>query len=175
MKVKIQIVISGVITSLLISFSSGALARTYVYEATCGQSYSKQGEQEEDLTTMKGKSISCNSAILSFLDNGHVIFQVGEKKGQLTPLGFSGIGLDYDTSPNFATLPLDKVYLPHYTEPGTPEDVNGVEGFCFFDGKLNVRALHDVSCVAKIEFGTQRLVYHVDVKILGLGQAVPDP
>jgi hypothetical protein len=70
-------------------------------------------------------------------------------------------------------MPLEKIYLPH-SDPSKPETINGVEGFCFLDGKLNVRALKAVSCAAKIELGTQKLVYSVNVRVTGLGRLTPE-
>ena len=160
-------------TLLAIAEFSPAMASSYVYDAICTNSYSKQGEQQDDLTKQSGKPIKCDSAVLSLLDNGRVLLQVSEKKGKLTPLGFSGAGLDFDTNPNFITLPLQSIYLPHSTGTGNPEKIEGIEGFCFLDGKANLRALTSATCVAKIEIGTQRLVYHVEVHIKGIGQAVP--
>jgi hypothetical protein len=112
--------------------------------------------------------------VLSLLDNGRVLFQITEKASDLTPLAFSGNGFDYDTNPNFVTVLLDSIYLPHSTNPGNAEAVHGIEGYCFFDGKLNIRALNGASCVAKIEIGTQRLVYHIDIHMTGLGQSAPN-
>lgn len=165
--------LSLVIMLLAIARMSPAMAMTYVYDATCENSYSKQGEQEEDLAKQRGKPIKCDAVVLSLLENGRVLFQITQKTSKLTPLGFAGPGLDFDSNPNFITLPLESIYIPHSTNPSNPEKIEGVEGFCFFDGKANLRALTKASCAAKIEIGTQRLVYHVDVRITGIGKAVP--
>ncbi len=152
--------------------SSTAIAKTYIYDAVCEGSYSKQGEIEQDLTKKKGRPISCDSVVLSFLDNGHVLFQLMEKSSHLTPLGFAGNKLDYDLNPNFVTMPLENIYLPH-SDPGKPEFVGGVEGYCFLDGKLNIANLSGVSCTAKIEIGTQKLVYKINARITSVGKPVP--
>jgi hypothetical protein len=155
---------------------SPALATGYVYKAICKDSYSKQGEDQDDLTKVRGKPIKCDSVVLALLDNGHVLFQVTEKTGKLTPLGFAGPGLDYDTNPNFVTLPVQNIYLPRpNTSASAVESIQGVEGFCFFDGGANIRALTHANCAAKIQLGTERLVYHIQVIIIGTGQAVPLP
>ena len=150
-------------------------ASSYLYSASCGGSYSKEGEPNEDLTKQKGKPILCTNVVLSIFDNGRTMFQLVDKGSRLTPFGFSGGKLDSDANPNFLTLPLDKLYLPHYSNPGSPQAISGIEGFCFFDGKLNLRNLTSVSCAAKFELGTRRIVYHIDVKFSGIGQPVPEP
>jgi len=150
-----------------------AMAKTYFYDALCDDSYSKQGEIEQDLTKIKGKPISCNAVVLSFLDNGHILLQFAEKSSHVTPLGFAGSKLDYDLNPNFVTMPLEKIYLPHSSNPSKAEFISGVEGYCFFDGKLNITNLNVVSCTAKIEIGTQKLIYKIHAHITSVGKPVP--
>jgi len=149
------------------------LAKTYLYEATCENSYSKQGEMAQDLTKKKGEPISCDSVVLSMLDNGHVLLQFVEKSSHLTPLGFAGSKLDYEANPNFVTMPLEKVYLPHSSKPDKPEFIEGFEGYCFLDGKLNITKLGGISCAAKIEIGTQKLIYRINARIKSVGEPVP--
>lgn len=148
-------------------------AETFLYKATCDKSYSKQGEDSADLTKIPGRPVHCDYLVLSFLENGHVLIQVGEKRANITPLGFGGSGLDYDANPNFVTVPIDRIYFPHQSRPGTPESVGGVEGFCFLGGRINVRRLSDISCAAKIEIGMQKLIYHINVDVIGIGSPVP--
>ena len=161
------------LTGLLLFLSTSAtMAGTYVYPAVCEKSYSKQGEQSEDLTKKSGRPIKCDSVVLSMLENGNVLIQIAEKSSQLTPLGFGGQGLDFETNPNFVTVPLKRIYLPHASNPSTSQVVDGIEGFCFLDGKLNIRALASLSCSGKIEIGTQKLIYNIRVRITGLGQSI---
>jgi hypothetical protein len=156
-----------------VPFFSPAFADTYVYNGTCEHSYSKQGEPEVDLTKQLGKPISCDAITLSIMANGHVLIQFAQKKGPVTPLGFAGDHLDYDSNPNFVTVPLNRIYLQHTSAPGNPEVIDGIEGYCFLDGPMNLRALRGLSCAAKVELGTQRLVYHIEAHAFGLGELVP--
>jgi hypothetical protein len=152
-----------------------AMAASYVYPAVCQKSYSKQGEQSEDLTKQSGRPIKCDSVILSLPENGHVLVQLAQKgAGNLTPLGFGGDSMDYETNPSFVTVPLQRVYLPHSKNANTPQVVDGIEGFCFLGGKLNIRSLEEISCTAMIEIGTQKLIYNVKMRITGPGQLVPE-
>jgi len=152
---------------------SSAMAETYMFDAMCHDSYSKQGDQREDLTVKTGKLIRCDSITLSLLDNGHVLLQIIDKKSKTTPLGFGGTKLDSDSNPNYVTLPIERIYLPHSSNPSNAETISGIEGYCFLNGKLNIRKLGSVSCVAKIEIGDQKLIYHIDGKILKAGEVVP--
>jgi len=163
----------AVLVGLVVAGLSTAMAKTYFYDAVCEDSYSKQGEMEQDLTRKKGKPISCDAVVLSFLDNGHILLQFAEKSSHVTPLGFAGSKLDYDLNPNFVTMPLEKIYLPHSSNPGNPEFIGGVEGYCFFDGKLNITNLNVVSCTVKIEIGTQKLIYKINARITSVGKPVP--
>lgn len=153
------------------SLPSGAA--TYVYPAVCEESTSKQGEQSDDLSTQAGKKVTCDSVILSFTDNGHVLVQFANKSESITPLGFGGDRIDYDSNPNFLTVPITRIYLPHASRPGTPQVVNGVEGFCFIDGKINIRQLTSLSCAVKMEIGSQKLLYKVITNINGIGTKIP--
>lgn len=155
------------------SASGSCIAKGYLYEATCDGSYSKQGADDADLTKLHGRPIPCNYLVLYFSANGHISIQVGEKKSNVTPLGFEGDGIDYDLNPNFATLPIKRIYLPHISRPGTAESVAGAEGFCFIGGSINIRHLSDISCATKIEIGTEKLIYHINAEIRGLGQPIP--
>jgi len=103
-------VILGAITAW-----SPVMARSYVYDAVCEDSYLKQGEVR--------------------------YFRFTEKTSSISPLRFPGAGLDHDQNPNFVTLPLDRIYLPHVTCVEGTQAISGIEGFCFFDGKMNIRAL----------------------------------
>ena len=154
--------------------SAPAFATSYVYSAVCKNSYSKQGDQEEDLTKRPGKPIRCDSVVLSLLDNGHVMVQISERVGKLTPLGFAGVGLGYESNPNFITLPLRSIYVPHSTASGSrPEVIEGVEGFCFLEGRANIRSLTAITCATRVQLGTERLVYHIEAAITGTGKAAP--
>jgi hypothetical protein len=139
--------------ALLVALMSPAIAETYLYSATCEKSYLIQGAQSDDSTKKAGQPIRCDFLVLSLLANGHVLVQIVDNDSHLTPTGFAAMRLDYDANPNFITMPLGKIYLPH-SDPGKPEAISGIEGFCFLDGKLNVKALKAVSCAAKIELGT---------------------
>lgn len=160
--------------AILFLGAHSAIAATYHYPAVCEKSYSKQGEQNEDLTKKDGREIKCDSVILSFPINGRVLVQIADKTSQLTPLGFGGSGLDYEANKNYVTVPLERIYLPHSSNSAASQVVDGIEGFCFLDGKLNIRSLSSLSCSGKIEIGTQKLIYSIQVHITGLGQLVPD-
>lgn len=149
------------------------MAEAYLYRASCLGSYSKQGPDGADLTKAAGRAIACDYVMLDFTANGHILVQLGQKKSSLTPLGFAGDGLDYNRNPNFATLPVKRIYLPHVSQPGTTESVAGADGFCFIGGSINIRHLVEVVCVTKIEIGTDKLIYHVNARIDALGQPVP--
>ena len=164
--------LSLAIALLAIARISPAIAETYVYDAVCEHSQSKQGEHEEDLTKQRGKPIACDTAVLAILENGRVLFQITEKTSHVIGLGFAGPRLDSDTS-NFIKLPLDRIYLPH-SDDSKSEKIDGIEGACFFDGnKATLQAITRAKCVAQIEVGTQRLVYEVQVHIAGI--AAPEP
>lgn len=161
---------------IVLSLSFGTItasADTYLYPATCESSYSKQGEQSDDLSKLKGKPIKCDNIVFALLGNGRVSVQIVESRSSLTPLGFSGSGLDYESNPNFVTVPLDAISLPHSSNPATAQTVNGIEGYCFVEGKFNLRSLSTFVCTSKMEIGTQKLVYNVTAKIKGVGQKVP--
>jgi hypothetical protein len=128
---------SLVAIGLLVAPLSPAIAETYLYNASCEKSYSIQGAQSDDLTKKAGRPIRCDFLVLSLLDNGHVLLQIVDNDSHLTPTGFAASRLDYDANPNFTTMPLGKIYLPH-SDPSKPETISGIEGFCFLDGKLNV-------------------------------------
>lgn len=160
--------------AVLLLVAPSAMAGTYVYPAVCEKSYSKQGEQLEDLTKKSGNPIKCDSVILSFSDNGSMLIQISEKGSKLTTLGFSGGRFDLESNPNLVTVPLTRIYLPHSSNPNNSQVIDGIEGFCFLEGKVNIRSLTSMSCVGKIEIGTQRLIYNVQVRITGVGQSVPE-
>lgn len=159
--------------ALLFGVSMPAAAATYAYDATCGDSVSKQGDQNADLTKDPGSPIRCTGITLSQLDNGRILIQILEKTSHLTPLGFSGSSWDYEINPSFVTLPIERIALPHATNPGVAQMVSGVEGFCFLDGSLNIKKLSSVACTAKIEIGPQKLIYRVAAHINGVGRLVP--
>jgi len=150
-----------------------AAAETYMFDATCYDSYSKQGGQQDDLSAKVGTSIRCDFITLSLLNNGHVLLQVIDKQSKTTPLGFGGPKLDNDINPKFVTLPIERIYLPHSTNPSNAEAVSGAEGYCFLDGKLNLQKLSSLSCASKIEIGDRKLIYKINAKILKLGEVVP--
>jgi len=144
----------------------------FMHSASCEKSYSIHGAQSDNLTKQAGRPIRCDSLVLSLLDNGHVLLQIVDNDSNLTPTGFGASRLDYDANPNFITMPLERIYLPH-SDPSKRETISsGVEGFCFLDGKLDFRALKGVSCAAKVELGTQKLVYSINVRVTGLGLPV---
>ena len=145
-------------------------AVAYLYPAKCKKSTLKQGEMQADLTKEQGKPINCDAVIISWHDNGAVLIQFPEKKGTPGPLGFSGSRIDYKMNPNMATIPVERIYLPHVSNPGSSQVVNGVEGFWFIDGKINIRNLAGVACASKMEIGTQKLIYHVQADIVGVGE-----
>lgn len=144
-----------------------------MYPATCDGSYSKQGEQNDDFTKFKGKPIKCDNILFALLGNGRISVQIVDSRSSLTPLGFSGSGLDYESNPNFVTVPLDSISLPHVNNPATAQTVNGIEGYCFIEGKYNFRSLSTFVCASKMEIGTQKLVYNITAKIKGIGEKVP--
>lgn len=148
-------------------------AQSYYYEAACNDSYSKQGDDTADLTVVKGRPFNCDAFIISFLKNGNTLIQFVEKKSSLTPLGFAGGALDSDLNPNMVILHIDRVYLQHKANPSNPEAIGGVEGFCFLDGKLNIRSLKEISCTSKIELGTEKLIYSVKARVTRIGERVP--
>ena len=122
---------SLVVIALLVAPLSPAIAETYLYNASCEKSYSIQGAQSDDLTKKAGRPIRCDFLVLSLLDNGHVLLQIVDNDSQLTPTGFAASRLDYDANPNFITMPLEKMYLPH-SAPSNPETISGIEGFAFW-------------------------------------------
>jgi hypothetical protein len=150
-----------------------AMAQTYLYDADCAGSYSKQGEQQDDLTKQEGKPIACDSLVVSMLENGHVLVQIANKGSDALPLGFGGDGLDYKANPNFITLPLQRIYLPHAGDPAKPNVADGIEGYCFLDAKTDLSAIREIDCAAKMELGTGRKVYSIKSRIIGKGQTVP--
>jgi hypothetical protein len=166
-------IVLRLLAAVLLLSTSSAMAGSYVYPAVCEKSYSKQGEQTDDLTKKSGRPIKCDSVILSLPENGNVLIQISDKSSQLTPLGFGGSGFDLESNPNLVTVPLKRIYLPHSSNPSTSQVIDGIEGFCFLEGKVNIRSLAGMSCVGKIEIGTQRLIYNVQVRITGVGQSVP--
>ncbi|MFZ6712023.1 hypothetical protein [Undibacterium sp. TC9W] len=163
---------TAVIASIVF-ISGSAGAANYIYPAVCDKSYSKQGEQSDDLTKINGRPVKCDSVLLSIQKNGNIMIQILERNSKLTPLGFAGPGFDFEMNPNFATLPLERIYLPHASNPGTSQVVNGIEGFCFIDGRLNVKVLSGMNCTSKMEIGTQKLIYNISVRITGVGKLVP--
>jgi hypothetical protein len=157
----------------LICFVQQARADAWFYSTTCEDSYSKQGEQTENLEFAKGRPIRCDNVIFALLENGRVSIQIVDKSSNITPLGFTGSGLDYEANPNYVTIHLDSVSLPHKSNPGNPQTVQGIEGFCLVEGSFNIRSLTKFGCVAKIEIGTQKLIYSVTMKVKGIGEKVP--
>ncbi|MFZ6730627.1 hypothetical protein ACO0LG_01710 [Undibacterium sp. Ji42W] len=163
----------SVVIASVVFISGNAGAANYLYPAACEKSYSKQGEQSEDLTKINGRTINCDSVVVSMPKNGNIMISIIDKKSDLTPLGFAGSRFDLKINPNLTTLPLERIYLPHASNPKVPQVVNGIEGFCFLDRKLNFRALSGMSCSAKIEIGTQKLIYNIVVRIVGPGEIIP--
>lgn len=161
------------IAAIIFTFAQYSVATTYFYPATCHDSRSKQGEQSDDLTKQTGRTVNCDSVVLSLLDNGNVQVQFAQKTGNLSPLGFAGAGIDYEINPALATIPLARIYLPHSNNPNTPQVVDGIEGYCFLEGKINIRSLSSISCAAKMEIGPQKLIYKINAQITGPGQKVP--
>jgi len=172
MKLKMIALSAALMTSATAGLSH-AEAKTYAYDVACNtNSYSKQGEQQEDLTRQLGKPIRCDGLVISILDNGRTLFQFAEKKGNVSAIGFAGSEFDYDFNPNMVTVKLDSIYLPHPNSKSVPEKLSGIEGYCFIEGSANIRKLTALSCTAKIEIGTQRLVYTVEVRFIGVGKAI---
>jgi hypothetical protein len=155
------------VSCILVGLHSAAAAETYYYPASCSGSYSKQGSQEADLTTVAGTPISCDGVVLTFPDNGHILIQVAEKGAGLTPLGFTGDGLDYGMNPKFVTLPLSRIYMPHLGKSARPQIFEGIHGNCFLGWELNIRDLSAVTCSATIDLGPQELIYFVNIRIKG--------
>lgn len=164
---------AGTCSLALAASSTTASAKSYLYQASCAGSYQKQGEQSDDLTLVSGRPILCDGIVLALLDNGRVLIQFSNKASNITPLGFAGSGLDHDFNPNMVTLPIERIYLPHASSPNAPQTVGGVEGYCFLDGQQNIRRLSGITCVSKFEIGTQKLIYHIEAKVLGVGELVP--
>lgn len=150
-----------------------AEASTLAYSGRCvDQSYSKQGEQDADLTSEAGKAITCDFATISQFDNGRKFVQIATKRGRLSPLGFAGSTLDTSSNPRLTIMPIDRIYLP-VPLPGKSETVDGVEGFCFFQGH-NLLKSDSLSCTAKIDIGTQKLIYRINFRITDV-DLVPGP
>jgi hypothetical protein len=161
--------------ALAVAIVSSAAGRTFVYDAACEGSYIKEGEQSEDLTTRQGKPLSCDYVILSLLANGNILFQLGEKRSNVTPLGFGGDGWDVEMSAKLLTMPLRRLYLPHASNPAKPQVLEGVSGVCFVEGEANLRTLREIACSAKFEIGTRKVIYHISLKILSVGDLAPGP
>lgn len=157
----------------LILGAADANADAYLYQAECKDSYSKQGKQSDDLTKKKGKPVRCDAVVFALLDNGRVSVQFADKKSKFTPLGFTGNGLDHELNPNFVSIPLDSISLPHESNPEVAQTVSGIEGYCFVNGAFNVRSLESFVCAAKMEIGEEKLVYHIEARAKGLGEKVP--
>jgi hypothetical protein len=149
-----------------------ARAQTYLYHAICNHSYLKQGDQQDDLTKQAGKLITCDELAISILDNAHVLLQFTSKGRDQMVLGLGGDGLNYDINPNSITLPLRRIYLPHSDDPGKPEIIDEIDGFCSLDAKADLRSLREADCLAKVELGRQRFVYNIESRITGAGQSV---
>jgi hypothetical protein len=173
MRHRAQVALVGIGVCLVATHPPQAAAATYTYPASCTGSYSKQGNENADLTKLGGMQINCDAIVLSLPENGHVLIQVAEKTSHLTPLGFAGNGLDYEVNPNLVTIPLSRIYLPHSSDPSQPESIGGIQGFCFLDGKMNIRYITEIACTAKVELGTEKLIYNIKAKIHGVGQRVP--
>ena len=161
------------IAAILSSAQAGAA--TYAYEAICSESTSKQGEMSSDLSKQKGIPLTCDSVVISFMQNGTVMVQFSNKKSSVTPYGFSGGPIDYDINPNMSTVPLKRVYIPHSSNPEKAQVMDGIEGYCFISGKFNLKSLSGVSCVSKMEIGTQKLIFKLSAKFNGQGMLMPGP
>src|SRR5271165_6041587 len=90
------VVFVGVGVCLVATRMPQAAAATYTYPASCAGSYSKQGDENADLTKVAGTQINCDAIVFSFPENGHALIQLAEKTSRLTSLGFAGNGLDYE-------------------------------------------------------------------------------
>lgn len=158
-------VISLFMAAALALVCARAAAATFVYPAHCVGSYSSNGSH--------GKTaVHCDGVVLSLLDNGRTLIQFANKAAPMTPLGFSGGPFDFDAFPETAVVHVDHMDLQHTSNPSNAESLSGVAGECIVSGKINIRYLSHVGCVAKIEFGTETIFFHVDASITGAGHAL---
>ena len=160
----------GIIAALaVIAMGGPAAADTTLYKAACPDSSLKRGPSGSDLTDQAGIPIVCQGVMLSDLGGNRQMVQF------ITPdqsvLGFGGDELDFKSDPKFITLPLKRLYLPSRIKTGAPETVDGVEGFCFLDGR-KVEALKGVICVAQVVLGNEHVVYQVEAKMQGPAQVL---
>lgn len=149
------------------AWCGSAEAQTTLYKAVCKDSSFKDAEIGTDLSQVKGTEITCFGVTISQLANKRVNIQF-LIPGQAI-LGFGGDGLDEKANPGLITLPLKRVYLPGRDKPDTPLTVEGIEGFCFLDGK-NLHALTGIICIAKLDSGSRRQIYEVNSHLAGAGQ-----
>ena len=155
--------------SLLFAFAcaGGAEAQTTLYKAVCKDSSFKDAQIGTDLSKVAGTEITCLGVTVSQLANKRINIQF-VIPGQ-SVLGFSGDGLDQKSNPGLITLPLKRVYLPGQDKSGTPLTVEGIDGFCFLDGKT-LTSLTGIICIAKLDSGSRRQIYEVNSHLQGAGQ-----
>lgn len=147
--------------------SPPAQAATTLYKAVCKDSSFKDAQIGTDLSQVAGTPITCLGVTISELANKRINVQF-LIPGQ-SVLGFSGDGLDEKANPGLITLPLKRLYLPGRDKSGTPLTIEGIEGFCFLDGK-GLNALTGIICIAKLDSGSRRQIYEVNSHLQGAGQ-----
>ena len=152
---------------LALAGGSAAEAQTTLYKAICKDSSFKDAQIGTDLSKVAGAEITCLGVTVSQLANKRINIQF-LIPGQ-SVLGFSGDGLDAKSNPGLITLPLKRLYLPGRDKSDTPMTVEGIDGFCFLDGK-DIRSLTGIICIAKLDSGSRRQIYEVNSHLQGAGQ-----
>jgi hypothetical protein len=158
---------------LLIFSIAGHAAQTITYDASCEGSHYKQGEEAEDLRQQSGVSVVCNLAILEILDNSRILLRTNVKLEPSSSLTFGGSYFDYGINPEIAISHLD-VLFPQRPATGNnssePEKFDGIEGDCYFTGKVNLRSLTKINSVAKVKIGSQKRIYAMNIVLFGTGK-----
>jgi len=155
---------------LMISRAANAMTM-WEFDGRCFESYSKGGTPYDDLTKKAGDTITCEAAVLMELPNGRLLMQFVTGRGVL---GFSGGGIDKETDPTMAILPIDRI-LPVRDFGTNPDEIyrrsargegilNGAEGFCMFQSK-DIQNSKELSCASKWEQGKRKVVYKVVMSV----------
>lgn len=169
---RVSIIVAIALAVLIDLAAMPARSSTYVYDAVCDQPATKDKQEAANETRLL---TACDSVVLGVYDNGSVLIQFSIKASTAAPLGFAGNELDHETNVDFVTLPVRRLYLPHAKNPGVPEVVDGVAGYCFFKGGMNIRSMQDVACSTSFEIEHQSIVYEVHARITSPGRLTPAP
>jgi hypothetical protein len=151
---------------------------TWFMDGKCkANSRSKMGKMVDDLRSMPGKPIVCDSAIVSRLKNGGWFIQFTEKQGSSNPVGFVSAGDGRSTNPNgLFEIPLARVYPPQPLRAvGEDRIVFPAEGSCFMNMREVRDAANQVSCTSNTERDGYRLIMSVVFDVTKVSyQELPD-